>query len=363
MKNQKTIIILPIVGAMMLMSGAASAELISGEDNTGLQECDDTSPQFLTNLQCENAYCGKLTSLCRVVTGPEYFLQHSGSAPVALPKISDDGLTTATCQDGWAATGFEVSAFNSLNYGDDISLYCQEALTYSGGDAVVSTNCEWSDWISEEYWHPAGDIPENGYSMYDWSGQTTPGHSFYVDQWGNAINVDNKAACAAGKVITGMQCSTLNGWCDNMRIQCCDLEAPVACTPDAKNLGSVDGAPQYFNPSCDGDEVTVNTWNGIWNGGGWNWYPTWVVIQIVDENNISLVGDEIDIIAGATTGIFTLNGKDQNGNVNSGNVQEIKIPWSNWNTIQFNLKVGAGRNIKVDWWATNDSLPNCTTIP
>jgi hypothetical protein len=49
-----------------------------------------------------------------------------------------------------------------------------------------------------------------------------------------------------------MECSTLNGWCDNMRIQCCELKpapvAPVTCDPaDATALPYTDsGTTQWF---------------------------------------------------------------------------------------------------------------------
>ncbi len=190
-RHLQTILAATVVSLFMCqIASALSSTEWAGEFNEW-RNCGNSAEVAYT-LDCRGGYCAAIRSQCEEPS--------SGVLPDVTYQTDyyseEDGQFY--CAPGYVVNGFDVDGWD--NRGDDIALSC------IGLDNVEESTCRWTGWISEE------------------TSASTP--SPYV---GNTVSCEDYVP---DSYIHGMECD--GGWCDNMRLFCCNYAPPVIDTDTAE---------------------------------------------------------------------------------------------------------------------------------
>ena len=177
--KMKGLIALASITVFVMMSGAAMANkppwCYEG-DGYNCEKCGARTVAFA--LSCTGDYCAGIQPECWGVSGffigQYYWTNHFSE---------EQGQ--AFCAPGYVVEGLDCDGYD--NRCDDVAMRCVELV----GAVQDESKCFWTPWISEE---PTPD------PLNDYAGDTV--------------------SCGATAYIHGIECD--GGWCDNMRLRCCD---------------------------------------------------------------------------------------------------------------------------------------------
>ena len=290
MKNRVKIMLATMV-VSLFACGVAYALSWTGwaSEHNEWRNCSN-GDEVAFSLYCQGGYCAEIQSQCKAPT-----FDVVSSDTYRQSTYFSEETDPAYCAPGYVVNGFDVDGWDYN--GDNIALSCIRL------NNVLENNCEWTDWISEED--------------------------------------PNNVSCSSvlsDSYIHGMECD--GGWCDNMRLFCCDYaveedtevdtEVDTEDTEDTEepaiNLGVVN-TETYYEVDTSTDLVIDQL------ASGWN--PTKIFIGFASTDN-QVMNGVTAVVNGTPHNLF-------------GWWQTVQIPYTT-DPVEITVSAGTTRQMRTTWW-------------
>ncbi|MBN2527314.1 MAG: hypothetical protein JXR76_13045 [Deltaproteobacteria bacterium] len=163
---------------MSAIAGAMTPNWCYEGEGYNCETCGARTAAYALECKTGEGYCGAIRPTC--AGSSEFFL-----GDIYWSDYFSEEEGQEFCAPGYVVYGLDCDG--NRDRCDNVALKCIELI-----DAVQDeSKCHWTSWISEE----PTPIPSNNYA-------------------GNYVE------CGSTEYIHGVECA--GGWCDNMRLYCCE---------------------------------------------------------------------------------------------------------------------------------------------